>query len=74
MICQEKGHWEWELRRKEAIKDFMKEATPELGFGSQGERYQKQEIVRSSKKGRMFSPPTPPQGPAYSKTQLVFSE
>lgn len=34
------------LKRKEAMKEgFIQEATPELGFGNQGER--KQEAIRS---------------------------
>lgn len=44
-MCQEIGHWEWRMRRNNAIEEgFTEKETFELGFGSQRETQQKQEI------------------------------
>lgn len=54
---------------------FTDEARSELGSGSQGEKYQEQETIRSLKRGPCFHLPHPsPLVQPIAKAQLVLSE
>ena len=75
VMCHCKDHWEYGLKKKEAIKEgYTEEATSELEFGSQGEQYQNQESIRSLNKGPWFYFQQLTPTPQLAKAPLVLGE